>query len=158
MNIIIVILILLPLIIGTLIGYLTNNKYDKERYKMLKKPKYQPPNITFSIIWPILYILIGISYYLGLKNKKIKYWIIPIIGIIINFSYTPIFFGTNKLLISLIIVLLTLIFAILTFIQFYKTNKSKLASYLLLPYILWLIFALILSIEIYNLNKKKLST
>lgn len=152
-----IIYILLPLIIGTLIGRLNN--FDRKEYEKLKKPQFQPPSYVFGIVWPILYLLIGISYYYVLKDKNYKYFIIPLIGLGLNFSYTPIFFGSkkydsNKILLSFIIVILTLIFAILTFIEFYYIEKNKYYSYLLIPYILWLLFASVLSYSIYSLNKK----
>ena len=54
----------------------------------------------------------------------------------------------------MIIVILTLLFTILTIIQFYYSNVNKYAIYLLIPYLIWLIFALILSVDIYVKNKK----
>lgn len=151
-----IIYILLPLIIGTLIGRLNN--YNKEEYNKLKKPNFQPPSYVFGIVWPILYLLIGISYYYVLKDKNYIYYVIPLIGLGFNFSYTPIFFGSKKydskkIYLSFIIVILTLIFGILTLIEFYYIEKNKYYSYLLIPYILWLSFASILSYKIYDLNK-----
>ena len=100
----------------------------------------------------ILYLFIGISYYYGINTNSYYNYIIPIIGLIINYSYTPIFLKLDNLILALIIVLLTLVFAIITFIQFYYFNK--IASYLLIPYILWLTFASYLSYDIYIINKK----
>jgi tryptophan-rich sensory protein len=143
------ILIFVPLILGTLIASFSNFKTDKE-YNKLKKSSVMPPNYVFSIVWPILYLLIGISYYYGINIKNYNNFIIPIIGLIINFSYTPIFLKLDNLILSFVIVLLTLLFAILTFIQFYYYNK--ISSYLLIPYILWVTFASYLSYDIYIIN------
>jgi len=145
------ILIFIPLILGTVIGNFSNFKKDKE-YNKLNKSKVMPPSYIFGIIWPILYLLIGISYYYGINTNSYYNYIIPIIGLIINYSYTPIFLKLDNLILALIIVLLTLVFAIITFIQFYYFNK--IASYLLIPYILWLTFASYLSYDIYIINKK----
>ncbi|MDB4614009.1 tryptophan-rich sensory protein [bacterium] len=145
------ILIFIPLILGTVIANFSNFKTDKE-YNKLNKSKVMPPNYIFSIVWPILYLLIGISYYYGINTNSYYNYIIPIIGLIINYSYTPIFLKLDNLILALIIVLLTLVFAIITFIQFYYFNK--IASYLLIPYILWLTFASYLSYDIYIINKK----
>tara|TARA_Y100000389_G_scaffold8449_1_gene8031 strand:+ start:2619 stop:3086 length:468 start_codon:yes stop_codon:yes gene_type:complete len=145
------IFIFIPLILGTVISNFSNFKTDKE-YNKLNKSKAMPPNYIFAIIWPILYLLIGISYYYGINTNSYYNYIIPIIGLIINYSYTPIFLKLDNLILALIIVLLTLVFAIITFIQFYYFNK--IASYLLIPYILWLIFASYLSYDIYIINKK----
>ena len=145
------ILIFIPLIFGSLIASFFSFENDKE-YNKLIKSKMMPPNYIFSIVWTILYLLIGISFYYGINTNNYYNHIIPIIGLIINYSYTPVFFKLDNLILSFVIVLLTLKFAILTFIQFYYYNI--IASYLLIPYILWLIFASYLSYDIYIINKK----
>jgi len=148
MNISILILIL-PLLIGFAIGFFTR---PDNSYKNLKKAELNPPSYIFSVAWFILYILIGISYYLALKNKSFKYWIIPLLHLLLNFSYTPVMFIYNKLLESAFIVLLTLITLIIVMILFYS-YKKYISVYLLIPYLLWLIFANYLAWSIYFLNK-----
>jgi len=143
-------LVFIPLILGTFIASFSNFKTDNE-YNKLNKSKVMPPNYIFSIVWPILYLLIGISYYYGINTNSYYNYIIPIIGLIINYSYTPIFLKLDNLILAFVIVLLTLLFAIITFIQFYYFNKMS--SYLLIPYILWLTFATYLSYDIYIINK-----
>lgn len=133
-----------------MIGFFTR---PDEWFKKLKKPILNPPSYIFSIAWFILYILIGVSYYLALKDKSYIYWIIPIIHLILNFSYTPLIFVYRKLLESAFIVLLTLITLIIVMILFYS-YKKYVSFYLLIPYLLWLIFANYLAWNIYHLNKK----
>jgi len=146
-----IILIFIPLVFGFIIG--SFSKPD-EWYDSLIKPRFNPPRLVFSIAWTILYILIGISYYYGLYNKGIIYFIIPIIHLILNFSYSPIFFNYKMILTSAILTFLILIFALMTMIQFALTNKNLISVYLLIPYIIWLIFANYLAWSIYKLNKK----
>ena len=88
------------------------------------------------------------------KDKKdLKFYIIPIIHLLLNFSYSPMFFYFKQILGSAILTLFVLFFAILTMIQFGITNKNLIPVYLFIPYILWLIFANYLSWSIYKLNK-----
>jgi len=156
MNLIYYILLLLPFIIGMLLGLIYKDTWN-DSYIYLLKSRFVLPNYVFSIVWPILYILIGISYANILPNNKIIYWILPIIALIFNFIYIPSF--TIKkyppFFLSTIIIMFSLIFGIMTFIQFYKITKKnkKLYSYILIPYILWLSFALYLSYDMYVLNK-----
>lgn len=35
-----------------------------------RKPPFSPPTKTFPIVWPILYLLMGVSYLITTKNKK----------------------------------------------------------------------------------------
>ena len=61
-NIIYYIIVFLPLIIGTSIGAIYGKKWQEDKYKNLKKPDYYPPSYLFGIVWPILYLLIGLIY------------------------------------------------------------------------------------------------
>jgi tryptophan-rich sensory protein len=167
-------ILFIPLIIGMTIGAIYGKKWNEDKYKNLKKPEYNPPNYVFGIVWPILYLLIGGIYSYALYDSKcipdsiskcakiiyykdFKYWIIPTLALIFNFLYIPVFFGENGLFNGFVIIILSLIFAVLTLVQFimqsnyYKYTKT-LAIIALVPYILWLSFASYLSYNIYILN------
>lgn len=146
-----ILLIFIPLIIGNLLGFLFKpNKW----YFDLKK-NINPSPYVFMIAWTILYIAIGISYYIALKNRGVNYWILPITHLIFNFLYTPVLFGLNDLYLSTIIISLTLITAIMVVYQFYYIDKTKIAYKLLIPYIGWLLFAFYLNMSIFLLNRDK---
>jgi len=146
-----ILIIPIPLLIGTLIG---NIGKPDEWFKKLKKPSLNPPNYIFPIVWTILYLMIGFSYYLALRNiKKIEYWILPIIHLILNFSYSPMFFYFKQLLSSAILTSLILITALMVIYQFTKIDKSFISCFLLIPYLIWLSFANYLAWSIYLLNK-----
>ena len=51
--------ILIPVVVGLIIGAITSNSI---KYNTLIKPVLAPPSILFPIIWTILYVLMGISY------------------------------------------------------------------------------------------------
>jgi tryptophan-rich sensory protein len=139
----------IPIIGGFISGRI--GKPD-EWYNNLNKPKYNPPKIIFPIAWTILYILMGISYYYGLYKMPFNYNIIPIIHLLLNFSYTPMFFYFKQKLGSAILTILIFIFGLLTIIQFGLMDKTLISVYLMIPYLIWLIFANYLSWSIYKLN------
>lgn len=141
-------IIILPLIIGFVIGQLSR---PGEWYLKLNKPKLTPPSYVFGIAWSILYLLIGISYYLALKDRSIGYWIIPLLHLVLNYIYTPLIFMYKRLLESAILTTLILITAVIVMILFYSYG-NKISAYLLIPYILWLSFANYLAWSIYTLN------
>ncbi len=58
--------ILIPVIVGGIVGLIIRPVID---YGSLNKPPLTPPGLLFSIIWPILYVLMGISYGI-LKSEK----------------------------------------------------------------------------------------
>lgn len=141
--------LLTPIILGTLIGILTSNSID---YNTLNKPPLSPPPILFPIIWSIIYILIGISYYLFKKNSfddKLE-TIIYYIQLLINYTWSILFF-TLKLRFFSIIWILLLIITIYLLISLFK-QKNKVSAYLLIPYLLWCIYATYLNIGVYILN------
>ncbi len=110
---------------------------------------FRPPPIVFALVWPILLILVGISWYL---HRDINMMInIAYITLCILLGLWIILYKYSKLagLIDIIACLLLCLFLIL-----YKLNVKKLSnisSYLLIPLVLWLSFASILNItDIYN--------
>ena len=81
----------LPIILGGLTGFIISDFID---YELLIKPPLSPPKILFPIAWSIIYILMGISYYLlkkNNKNTKIES-IIYYIQLTINILWSIIFF------------------------------------------------------------------
>jgi len=144
------IIIFVPLVLGFISGRI--GKVDEWYMKTLKKPFLNPPSFVFPIAWSILYLLMGVSYYYGLYKKEAIFWILPIIHLIFNLSYSPVFFYFKQLLGGAILTTIILITALMVMYQFYYYSKYPIAVYLLIPYILWLLFANYLAWSIYFLN------
>lgn len=121
-------------------------------YLNLKKSNLTPPNYIFSIIWTILYftIILSIYIYINSKNYNILGIILFIIQLLLNLSWSSIFFKYKKLYESYNIMILLYIFTFLTYLNFKKVNKY--AANLLIPYIIWLSFALYLNYYIVKHN------
>lgn len=108
---------------------------------------FRPPPVVFSIVWPILYLLLGISWVLA-RNKNgfsadIAY--ICVIALLNLWIFTYSCKKDKKSAISIIAI--SFIVTLLTCI-FFGTFWSKL---LILPLILWLFFATILNLfEVIN--------
>ncbi len=141
----------LIIFIPFILGLLTSSKPDKW-YSQLKKPSYVPPSYVFGIVWPILYLCIGTAYYIALKQKSWKYWFIPILHLIFNFSYSISLFRFNQLRESMLICFMTWITGIIVTYLFYTYDRSLLSVYLMIPYLLWLTFACFLAYSIYKIN------
>lgn len=124
-------------------------------YENLNKPFFSPPNWIFGPAWTLLYLLIGISFYLilkkGWKKKTVKSaGMFFLAQLTLNFLWSPVFFGLKSPLLGLITILTMWILIVITMKKFYPL--SKLAFYLLTPYILWVSFATILNASILFLN------
>lgn len=127
-----------------------NNKW----YLNIKKSKLTPPSFVFGIVWPILYFLLGLSFFLVWKNDKCFPFCIPLIFFLIqlffNLIWTYLFFVKKKFLLALIDIFIMIIFTIITIKMFYKIDKVS--SYLLIPYLVWISFAFYLTFYIYMNN------
>jgi benzodiazapine receptor len=145
-----IIIILLTLIIS----FLSMTKIDNW-YLTLNKSILTPPGYIFSIVWIILYILMSISVWIILASlQKDKILSLPIIlyiiQLILNFTWSPIFFRYHQINIAFLILIYIWILVFIVMIIFYSINK--LAGLLLIPYLIWLSFALYLNYYIVKKN------
>lgn len=142
--------ILIPLATGVLSTLLSGNM----SYNPLNKPAFSPPGYIFPVVWTILYILMGVSFYLIYvsaapgKEKALRiYWI----QLIFNFFWSIIFFRLSLYLPAFLwLIILIVLIAVMIYL-FYKI--SPLAAYLQIPYLLWCLFAAYLNFSIYLLNR-----
>lgn len=118
-------------------------------YDTLNKPLFSPPNWIFAPVWTVLYILMGISFYLVWIKRKVPtvFWI----QLILNALWSAIFFGMRNPALALVDIIALWIAIILTIKAFSKINE--LAAKLLYPYLAWVSFASILNLAIVILNK-----
>ena len=142
--------ILLPVLIGALVGIITSGSMD---YNMLQKPPLAPPGALFPIVWTILYILMGISYGILKVNNQTDEEIdwIYYIQLAINALWSIIFFNFKWRLFAFIWIILLAVAVISMIRKFYEKNKTS--GLLQLPYILWVIFAAYLNFGFYILNR-----
>jgi len=123
-------------------------------YLNLNKPLFNPPNWIFGPVWSILYLMIAISFYLVWKKKTLsrirKSFQLFLLQLVLNFMWSLLFFGLHQPLLAFVDIILLWIFILLMIMEF--KNESKLASYLLIPYLFWVTFASILNLSIVLLN------
>jgi tryptophan-rich sensory protein len=143
--------ILLPLLVGGISGYFTSQSIPNW-YVYLNKPSFNPPNYLFGPVWTLLYILMGISFYLVIIKPKVSWLIVGIFltQLILNFFWSFIFFNYHKLGLALVEIIILWVSILVMIILFYKTNKW--AAILNISYLLWVSFATILNYSIYRLN------
>lgn len=124
-------------------------------FPSLKKPSWNPPNYAFSIVWPILYVMMGISFWYIWKTKthaSIKRNAMGIFAIQLtcNFLWSIIFFKYQSPYYAMLEILILLISIILSI--YYFALISSRAAWLLVPYLLWVCFASVLNYAIWSLN------
>ncbi|MGG1550310.1 TspO/MBR family protein [Paenibacillus ferrarius] len=135
---------------------------DLAYFASLRKPAWSPPPKLFGIVWSILYVLISLSIAIvytktdGFQEVSIAYILILFINYIANQAFTFFEFKLKNLRFAF---LDTLVVAVTTFLLIYCTIPySKLAAWLLVPYLLWSCFATLLAWSIYQLNKNSSRT
>lgn len=123
-------------------------------YAGLVKPSFNPPNYLFGPVWTILYILMGISLFLIWKQppspQRKKAITIYLIQFALNLAWSFIFFNQHQIFLAFLEIVAMWICILLTIIAFSKF--SKLAAWLLVPYISWVSFAAFLNYHIWLLN------
>ena len=95
---------------------------------------FRPPSYVFAIVWPLLLLLIGYSWYLR-PNLSFYYAFLTLL-----LSTWSILWTYSKLY-SLFNIISTLFFTL--YLIFFKYSKKS--SYLLIPLFLWLCFATVLN-------------
>ena len=139
--------ILLPLVLGGITSLITMPTMD---YEQLIQPPLSPPKIVFPIAWTIFYFLIGLSYYLYTKDFKNRIKKTYIIHLILNYTWTLLFFTFKLRGLAIIWIISLIITLILIMREYYQTKR--ISFYMLIPYLIWLLFATYLNIGVYALN------
>ena len=132
-------LVLLTLIVGSLAS--TNTGTDTW-YLGLVKSNLNPPGYVFGIVWPILYLLMGITIWRTYSVIKNLFYV----QLFLNAIWSWLFFSFHLPLIALLDIWL-LIFINLK-ILLLVSKEDKLAAFLFAPYIMWLFFASYLNLYI----------
>lgn len=116
--------------------------FDSIWFHNLIRPELAPPDWLFAPVWIVLYITIFVSFVLyclkKVPDKKTGYLFFSV-QLLLNLTWTPVFFVLKNILLAFIIIILLDIFVFLTIHKFYSI--SKLAGILLIPYLLWILFA-----------------
>lgn len=139
----------LPLTLGGIISFLIRDKMD---FSHVAQPPLSPPGIVFPIVWTILYLMIGFSYYLYRKKATDNVTtLLYYLQLSVNLIWPILFFNFRLFFFSIVWIILLIVLVILYFKELYVGNH-KISAYLLIPYILWLFLATYLNIGIYLLN------
>ena len=121
----------------------------------LNKPFFNPPSAVFGPVWTLLYLLMGISLYLILRQTssplRTKAIIIFGVQLTLNFLWSFLFFKYRLLGIAFIEIIFIWVSIVFMINSFYSVNKK--AAYLQIPYLVWVSFATLLNGFIWVLNR-----
>mgnify|MGYP003339417080 CR=1 FL=1 len=132
---------------------------DTMWYTTLSKSSLTPPDWIFGPVWALLYFLMGVSVFLVARartwssgHNRLRWIALLIFGVQLglNILWSVLFFGLQEPAWALVDIILLLGGILATMGAFWRF--SRLATWLLLPYLLWVSFATYLNIAIVVLN------
>ena len=132
-------LVLITLIVGSLAS---SNTGTDTWYQGLIKSDLNPPGYVFGIVWPILYLFMGIAAWRNIDTIKIYFYI----QLFLNAIWSWLFFSFQLPLVALFDIWLLIFINIK--ILFIVSKQDKIGAILYAPYILWLFFASYLNVFI----------
>ena len=119
------------------------------------KPPLTPPGWVFSVVWTILYTLMGISsarIWLTPESKeRSKGLNLYVVQLIVNFFWSLLFFNAQAYGLAALWLILLWILVLLMILEFSKVDKP--AAWLQIPYLVWLTFAAYLNLSVWFLNR-----
>ena len=125
-----------------------------EWYAALKKPSWNPPSWIFAPVWTALYTMMAVAAWLVWKRGGFAAQRRPLALFLtqlgLNAAWTPLFFGLHRpgIAFSEIVLLWLAITATLAAFR----PVSRVAAWLLAPYLVWVSFATMLNFTLWRLN------
>ena len=152
-HLFLIIWIVLLIVIGGVIGSLTKPEI-RTWYSALQRPLATPPNYIFPIAWTILYGIIGacgsIIWRKGSFTKLSVIKTLYIAQLILNWSWTPLFFHYHLTGLSLVVLIaMDILVGAIIWLAY---PKMRAVSLLMAPYLLWILFASYLNFYIWWCN------
>ena len=138
----------LPVVLGGLVGFIISGNID---YNELLKPPLSPPSWLFPVMWTIIYLLMGLSYYLFKQDSdndcldKLYY-----LQLGVNLLWSIIFFVMKARFFACIWIIILDVLVGLMIYWFYSTKR--ISGILNILYMIWILFATYLTIGIFVLN------
>lgn len=128
-------------------------------YDTLEKPPFTPPNSVFPFVWSVLYVLMIISFYRILQNRRIlqvQSATLFFLGqLFLQMVWCFLFFYQAYFLYALVVILL-LLWTVWRMIKEFK-SIDRFAGVIQYPYLLWLLLAVYLNIGVVYLNGNQLN-
>lgn len=145
--------IAIPLAVGAASAFLSSG--GMRTFATLNKPPLSPPGWLFPVVWTILYVLMGIASYLVYTSNAEEEQVAKALTVygyqlVVNFLWSIFFFDFGWYLFSFFWLILLWLLIFWTIRLF--GSISKMAAYLLIPYLVWVTFAGYLNLGIWWLN------
>lgn len=136
-------------VLSFVVGYLSRLLQGSSMetwYPGLHKSSLTPPGYIFSLVWGVLYLLMGISAGLVWSMRTLYSWLLTIlfvVQLIINLAWSFTFFWMKSPVAGLVVLVLLFVCVLLYVVGCYK--QSRAAALMNIPYVVWLLYAMFLN-------------
>jgi tryptophan-rich sensory protein len=142
------------LLLGTISGRGSGAGAGNPWFDALIKPDLMPPGGVFGLVWTLLYIALGLALAMilharGAGGRGLALGLF-LAQLLLNFAWSPIFFGAHQVGLALLVVLAMLGLSIAVTLLFARIRPA--AAWLMVPYCAWLVFAALLTYQVGQLN------
>ena len=130
----------IPILLPSLFGYGTA-MFCNVGSQSGSNVSFRPPPVVFSIVWPVLYIMLGVSWYFARKSNELWSDIFYISLIMLLNLWIVLYSCQGDKKNAIYVLVLSIVFGLLCY-----TVADFTAKLLIVPLIGWLLFATILNI------------
>ena len=120
-------------------------------YASLNKPAWNPPSWIFGPVWTALYLMMAVAAWLVWRRDG---WRQPLrlyfTQLLLNAAWTPVFFGAQEIGWALAVIVALWAAILCTLLAFRRV--SKLAAWMMVPYLAWVSFAAVLNFTLWRMN------
>ncbi|WP_116830717.1 tryptophan-rich sensory protein TspO [Pseudomonas syringae] len=121
-------------------------------YESLEKPSFTPPEWAFPVAWTTIYLLLAwAGYRLTLIPGSEIVLALWAAQIALNTLWTPVFFGANRLVAAMVI--LVLLWIVVAAMIVMALQLDIITGLILFPYLVWLSVAAALNFSILRHNR-----
>jgi tryptophan-rich sensory protein len=137
---------------ASFIGSLITISFKDPWYSQLVKSNLNPPDWIFAPVWTALYLMmtLAIWFFWHSKNRNLSTVYLYFIHILLNTTWSIVFFGLHQILLALFVLIGLILMIIILMLRFKRVNIVS--YYLMIPYLLWCCFALFLNFNLLILN------
>lgn len=121
-------------------------------YAQLVKPSWAPPAWVFGPVWSVLYTLMGVAAWLVWRSPgpvRGALWLFAA-QLAANALWSWLFFAWHLGVLAAVEVLVLLALIVASVLAFWR--RSRMAAWLLVPYLLWVSFASVLTWWVWQRN------
>lgn len=137
------------------VGSMLTSPALPEWYAGLAKPSWTPPNWVFGPVWSLLYLMMALAGWLVWRQAGVTSVAVPLalfgLQLVLNVAWSAVFFGLRRPGAAFAEIILLWFVILASMSAFWRV--TRLAGWLMLPYLLWVGYAASLNLAIWLMNR-----